>query len=90
MADLFLEVVFGLLGAFVGVIWPPKTAEWARWQKIGIALGVVGLLSFSTLIVVVQFNGSSAIVWTSIVVTLISLTGFGIIGNICRRYHEGR
>ncbi len=90
MADLFLELVFGLLGAFIGVIWPAKTPEWARWQKIGITLGVVGLISFSTMIVVVQFNGSSAMIWTSIVVTLISLTGFVVIGNICRHFHEGR
>ena len=88
MAELILEIAFALLGATVGVIWPPKTRAWARWQIWGVALGVLALLSFGVAYLAAQFVDGSSVVWPAIIVGLISLIGYGIMGNVCRRFHE--
>ena len=88
MADLLIHLAGSLLGATVGVIWPAKNPAWARRQKWGIALGVIALLSFGAAYVAAQFANLTHVVWPAVIVGLVALTGYGIIGNICRRFHE--
>jgi small-conductance mechanosensitive channel len=76
------------LEAIVGVLWPPKTAEWARWQRIGIVLAIFATLAFAAAIAVGYLYGwTNATFWAVIVGSLFALV-YLVIGNVCRRYHE--
>ena len=88
--ELLLEFVLSLMGAFIGVVWPPKSLEWAVWQKWGRGLGVVAVLTFGTAIGIAWFTDGSAVVLPISLLGIVSLVGFVIVGNVCRRYHEGR
>jgi hypothetical protein len=87
--DILLGFVMSLVGAFVGVIWPPKSPEWAIWQKWGMLLGAVAVLSLATAISFAWFTDGSAVVLPMSLLGGVALLGFAIIGNICRQYHEG-
>ena len=87
--DICVGFVVSLLGAFVGVIWPPQSPEWANWQKWGMALGVVAVLTLGSAIGIAWYTDGSAVVLPMSILGLVALLGFAIIGNICRQYHEG-
>lgn len=90
IVDLLLEFVFSLMGPFIGVVWPPQSPEWASWQKWGLGLGVVAVLTLGTAIGVAWFTEGSSVVLPMSILGIVALVGFVIVGNICRRYHEGR
>ena len=88
--DIFFGFLVSLMGAFIGVVYPPNSPDWADWQKWGMALGVFAALILGALFLIVWFTDGSVLVLPLSIVGGVSLMGFLIIGNICRSYHEGR
>ena len=84
LLDVLGAIVFGFLGAIVGVLWPPRSRSWATAQKAGIAF-FCGSVVFG---VVAYFARQSPVVWGFVVVSCVLFGGFLIVGNICRVYHE--
>ena len=93
-----IEFIIGLIwgafyyffGAFIGLIWPTQSPVWARWQRFGLTLGVISVLAIGVALALAWFSNRSNIVWSSTIVGLVSLGGYMIIGNVCRRFHEDR
>ena len=81
--DLLLEFVFSVMGALIGVVYPPKSPEWADWQKWGMGLGVIAFLSLGIAISVAWFTDDSPVVLPMSILGIVALVGFMIVGNIC-------
>jgi hypothetical protein len=89
LLELMLHSVMAFFGALAGVLYPPKSAAWARWQHVGIALGISGVLVLAAGIVAAPVAGWYAFTSVSIVVAAGLLIAYLIVGNICRKFHEG-
>jgi hypothetical protein len=61
--EIFGWLIYGFFGALVGVLWPPKSPTWSRWQKIGMGFGIaaiaISLLAFGA----ARFRGWVASTW---------------------------
>ena len=90
LSELFGAAFHYFFGALAGVLWPAKSPLWARWQKYGATLGVISILAFGVAVTFARMKSESAIVWPAAVVGLVSLVGYAIIGNVCRKFHEGK
>lgn len=88
--DLVVGVIYFLFGALVGVLYPAKSRGWARWQWCGVALGLMALLAFSLAAIVAWMTDGSPVVWPAVLIGLACLTGYAIVGNVCRKFHEGQ
>ncbi len=86
--EISCTIIYFLLGAAVGVLYPAKSRNWARWQLLGLGLGLLGLLAFSFSAILAWFTEGSPLVWPSLLIGLACLLGYSIVGNICRKYHE--
>ena len=88
MFELFAELVVAFLGACVGVLWPAKSATWARWQKIGIILGIASFAAFGVAVGMVRFRGWLPLTWWSLGLACLLTACYMVVGNVCRAYHE--
>lgn len=88
--ELAGEVIYVLFGALVGVLYPAKSRGWARWQLCGLALGLIAVLAFGLAAIAARLTGGSPVVWPSVLTGFVCLTGYAIVGNVCRKYHEGK
>lgn len=78
-------VIYYLFGALLGVLYPARSRGWAVWQLYGLALGLIGLLAFVLAAIVAQLTDRSPLVWPSLLIGFTSLTGYALVGNVCRR-----
>ena len=88
ITELFGELLLAFFGACVVVMWPPKSALWARWQKIGIGLAIASVAAFAIAIGVLRFRGWSPLTWTIFGLACLLSVSYIIVGNTCRVCHE--
>ena len=88
--DLAGAVIYYLLGALVGVLYPARSRRWARWQLCGLGLGLIALLAFGVAAFVAWLTDGSPVVWPSVLIGFGCLAGYAIVGNVCRKFHEGK
>ncbi len=88
--DVAGEVISYLFGALVGVLYPARSRGWARWQLCGLALGLIALLAFGLAAIVAWLTDGSPVVWPAVLIGIACLTGYAIVGNVCRTFHEGK
>lgn len=88
MADLLIQLAVWLIGAFIGVVWEPKSLEWAQWQKRGVWFGLLALGSIATAVAVAWTTDGSPWLWPLLIAGVLLLIVFMVIGNLCRHYHE--
>jgi peptidoglycan/LPS O-acetylase OafA/YrhL len=86
--DIFGCLIYGFFGALVGVLWPPKSQTWLRWQKIGMAAGISAMLIFVCAFGVAYFSGWVALTWWLFGLACLLTALYMIVGNICRTFHE--
>lgn len=86
--DLAGAFVHYLFGALVGVLYPARSRKWARWQIFGLALGLIALIALGLAATVAWLTDGSPVFWLSVLIGLGCLTGFAIVGNVCRKFHE--
>ena len=94
MVQLVLEI-FGLLigaffGALVGVLWPPKSPTWSRWQKIGMGFGIAAIAIFLLAFGAAHFRGWAASTWWLFGIACLLTVIYMTVGNVCRTFHESR
>jgi hypothetical protein len=88
--DLAGLAFYYLFGAVVGVLYPAKSRAWARWQIAGLALGLIALAAFGLAVSIAWMTDGSRVVWPSVLIGSTCLTGYAIVGNVCRKFHEGK
>ncbi len=91
MIEVILQLVFGLVELFicalVGVLWPPQSPTWARWRKIGIALGLAAAMTFALgFVVESQFGPIDQLSWIFGLAIILAVC-YMIVGNGCRAMH---
>ena len=90
--QIVLETVgwltYGFFGALVGVLWPPKSPTWSRWQKIGMGFGISAIAVFLFAFGVAYFHGWVASAWWLFGLAWVLTLVYMIVGNICRTFHE--
>ncbi len=91
--QILLEILGGLLyaffGALVGVLYPPRSPAWARAQTTGICLAASALVVFFTAFLIEYFAGWTGGRWLLVGLGSCLWLGYLIVGNVCRKYHEG-
>lgn len=85
---VFGELFCAFFGALVGVLWPPKSAEWARWQRVGIGIGLLALIAFALAGVIGKLHGWTSATFWAVVIGSVLFLAYLIAGNLCRRFHE--
>lgn len=90
MADLLIQLTVWLIGAFIGVIWEPKSPEWTLWQKRGVGFGLLALGLIAAAVAVAWTTDGSPWFWPLLIAGILMLIGFMVIGNLCRHYHEAK
>jgi len=80
---------YAFFGALVGVLYPPRSPAWARAQKTGICLAASALAVFLVAFLIEYFAGWSGGRWLLVVLGSCLMLGYLIVGNVCRKYHEG-
>lgn len=88
--DFLTDFVMALAGSVVGLLYEPRTPRAARLRKFGAGLfglcGAVWIVALVTLWVHVPRSVAYA-VWIAAIALLVAAA---IVGNLCRRIHEGR
>lgn len=87
---LFGAIVEYLFGAIVGLCYPPKSRNWAIWQFIGGVTGVTAVAGFSGAVVSARWKFDASTFWGALIVGCLATLAFFVIGNICRKCHEGQ
>lgn len=88
MLDILFDVaVYLLIGAPIGLLYPPKSHGWAAWQRIGWTFGAAALASCATVVIAACIGGWSTLLWLPIGVAIVTFIGFSIIGNASRLAH---
>lgn len=87
--DIVGEIVYYLFGALAGVLYPPKSREWAQWQRCGLILGLAALVALSLGAVLSQLSNPPPVAWPLVVIGMACAVGYVIVGNVCRTFHEG-
>ena len=80
---------YAFFGALVGVLYPPRSPAWARAQKFGICLFASALAVLLAAFLIEYFTGWSGGRWPLAGLGSCLLLGYLILGNVCRKYHEG-
>lgn len=92
MLDIIFEIVCGLgyafLGATFGVLWPPRTARWASWQRLGLVLGGSAVVMFGVALGLADFRSWAGVVRWIFWLACLLIVCYMIVGNVCRVYHE--
>ena len=86
--SLIRSLFFSVVGGMVGVLWPTASASWARWQKIGIGLGIAAVSAFVLTFALAILRGWTTPTWLCFVLGCILAGGYLIVGNVCRSFHE--
>lgn len=87
--DMVGYVIYYLIGALVGVLYPPKSREWARWQLCGVTFGLTALIALGLSAVLSRLAILSPLAWPLVVIGITCMLGYVVVGNMCRKFHEG-
>jgi len=89
---LLAEVTFtgfvGIVGALVGLLYPPKNRFWALLQKAGFLFLGAACLSLIAALVASRLEMPPSMLNALIVLSAVFLLAYTIMGNVCRRFHE--
>ena len=91
--QLIVGLLFGgsisLVGAFVGVLYPPRSSEWASLQKVAGLCFLLTLMLLPAGFLLIAYDTPYWLKVFSIAPPLATLLTFLIIGNACRVRHGG-
>lgn len=87
--DIAGQIIYYLIGALVGVLYPPRSREWARWQRCGVMFGLTALIALGLAAVLCQLAVLPPLVWLLVVIGITCMLGYVVVGNMCRKFHEG-
>ena len=82
------DVMMFIFGAVAGVLWPPKSAGWARAQRVGLIFGLSAVISLAAAFFVVYFDGWTAAAAWALGLGCALMLCFGAVGTACRLAHE--
>lgn len=81
-------IIYYLIGALVGVLYPARSREWARRKLCGVAFGLTALITFGLSVVFSRLAILSPLTWVFVVIGVICMLGYILVGNMCRKLHE--
>jgi hypothetical protein len=88
VSEILVGSWVGIIGGFVGLLYPPKNRRWACLQKLGYVLFVGAIATLVGAWIATRVAMASVAFQTLIVVGVFLLVGHVIVGNACRRAHE--
>jgi hypothetical protein len=75
-------------GAVVGLLYPARSANWAKLQLTGWILFAAALLSLLLIVTVWHLYGWATWLWMPTISCLGCAIAFMVLGNVCRHAHE--
>ena len=88
IVDAIGLVIHLFIGACFGVVWPARSPQWARIQKLGFVFGLIFVVGFALVWFVEGGRTWEQVERPVFFVSCVAFIGYLIVGNVCRKFHE--